>query len=228
MTVLISDSVVPKWKSGGVERALKRTKKTTLFSPYRRRVVNLLGVPVDQARRPVLVFRTGPFFLATIAQASPVFRVDWQGLYRCDRRNTHERAVIRDRPVPKQTGKRGAGVIGQSRIDEPSPAFEGFCGAELEGPYPTSEWRNSGRGAETKLAVSTTHSSRGVLFGFCFRSFRSLLRPRACLFVTRSSREMKFTGIPKKVLATLFRHASGNSTPVISVRTSILTGAIPI
>jgi hypothetical protein len=31
-----------------------------------------------------------------------------------------------------------------------------------------------------------------------------------------------------QVLATFFRHASGNSTPVISVRTSMRTGAIPI
>src|ERR1700693_1506861 len=32
----------------------------------------------------------------------------------------------------------------------------------------------------------------------------SLLRPKACLLATRSSREMKCTGTPKKVLATLF------------------------
>src|SRR5882762_1152630 len=100
----------------------------------------------------------------------------------------------------------------------------------LSGPlrYPTPEQTNSVKGAETQLAVSTTHLSKCVRFGFCFRSFTSLLRPRACLFVTRSSREMKFTGTPKKVLATLFPHASGNSTPVISVKMSIRTGAIPI
>jgi hypothetical protein len=38
-------------------------------------------------------------------------------------------------------------------------------------------------------------------FGFCFRSLRSLLRPKACLLAMRSSREMKCTGTPKKVLA---------------------------
>jgi hypothetical protein len=80
----------------------------------------------------------------------------------------------------------------------------------------------------SQLLRSTTHFFESVLFVFCFRSFRSLLRPRACLFVTRSSREMKFTGTPKKVLATLFLHASGNSTPVISVRMSMRTGVIPI
>jgi hypothetical protein len=39
---------------------------------------------------------------------------------------------------------------------------------------------------------------------------------------------MKYTATPKKVLVTLLPHASGNSTPVISVKTSIRTGAIPI
>ena len=64
--------------------------------------------------------------------------------------------------------------------------------------------------------------------GFLFKSLRSLLRPNACLLATRSSREMKCTGMPKKVLATLFLHAPENLTPVISVRTSMRTGAIPI
>jgi hypothetical protein len=70
----------------------------------------------------------------------------------------------------------------------------------------------------SQLIFSTTHFFESVLFGFCFRSFKSLLRPKACLLATRSSREMKFTGTSKKVLATLFLHASRNATPVISVR----------
>ena len=70
--------------------------------------------------------------------------------------------------------------------------------------------------------------SEFLLFGFCFRSFRSLSRPKARLFAMRSSREMKCTGTPKNVLSTLFVHASANSTPVISVRISMRTGAIPI
>ena len=81
----------------------------------------------------------------------------------------------------------------------------------------------SERNSEASLSFSTTHFFESVLFGFCFRSFKSLLRPKACLLATRSSREMKFTGTPKKVLATLFLHASGNSTPVISVRMSTRT-----
>jgi hypothetical protein len=40
--------------------------------------------------------------------------------------------------------------------------------------------------------------------GLCFRSLRSLLRPKARLLAARSSKEMKCTGTPKKVLATLF------------------------
>lgn len=50
--------------------------------------------------------------------------------------------------------------------------------------------------------------------GFLFKSLRSLLRPNACLLVARSSKEMKCTGMPKKVLATLFLHAAGNLTPL--------------
>ncbi len=74
-------------------------------------------------------------------------------------------------------------------------------------------------------AVLTTYFSKFLLFGFCFKSFRSLLRPGARLLAMRSSREMKCTGTPKNVLATLFVHASANSTPVISVRISMRTGA---
>lgn len=64
--------------------------------------------------------------------------------------------------------------------------------------------------------------------GLYFRSLRSLLRPKARLLAARSSKEMKCTGTPKKVLATLFLQAAANSTPVISVRMSMRTGAIPI
>src|SRR5271169_2893209 len=88
----------------------------------------------------------------------------------------------------------------------------------------SGQWRMQHR--PIHFAKSTLYDF--ARFGFCFRSFKSLLRPKACLFATRSSREMKCTGTPKKVLATLFPHASGNSTPVISVKTSIRTGAIPI
>jgi hypothetical protein len=42
-----------------------------------------------------------------------------------------------------------------------------------------------------------------AFFDLCFRSSKSLLRPRALLFVARSSREMKCTGTPKKVLGIL-------------------------
>jgi hypothetical protein len=75
---------------------------------------------------------------------------------------------------------------------------------------------------DEKWSVGTTYFFGFAVFGFCCRSFRSLLRPKARLFVTRSSSEMKCTGTPKNVLATLFVHASGKSTPVISDRMSML------
>ena len=87
---------------------------------------------------------------------------------------------------------------------------------------------NSERRSAASFSVSTTHFFEPVLFGFRFRSFRSLPRPKARLLVKRSSREMKCTGTPKKVLATFFLHASENSTAVISVRMSTRTGATPI
>jgi hypothetical protein len=54
-----------------------------------------------------------------------------------------------------------------------------------------------------------------------FGSFLSLL-------IGSQVNKMKCTGTPKKVLATLFLHASGNLTPVISLKISTRTGAIPI
>jgi len=36
-----------------------------------------------------------------------------------------------------------------------------------------------------KAEGSTTYLSEFALFGFCFRSFRSLLRPKACLFANQ-------------------------------------------
>jgi len=65
-------------------------------------------------------------------------------------------------------------------------------------------------------------------FQFCLRSFTSLVRPRACLFAIKSSSEMKFTGTPKNVLATLLFQAWRNATPVSSVRMSMRIGATPI
>jgi len=62
----------------------------------------------------------------------------------------------------------------------------------------------------SSFALSSLHFYDFAPFRFCFRSFKSLLRPKACLFVTRSSREIKCTGTPKKVLATRFSHASEN------------------
>src|SRR5438067_1205362 len=58
----------------------------------------------------------------------------------------------------------------------------------------------------SKLIFAPAYLFESVLFRFCFKSFKSLLRPKACLLATRSSREMKFTGTPKNVLVTLFLH----------------------
>lgn len=66
------------------------------------------------------------------------------------------------------------------------------------------------------------------LLGLFLMSSRSLARPKARLFVSRSPWEMKWTGTPKKVLGTLFFQASANSTPVIAVKMSMPAGATPI
>ena len=63
---------------------------------------------------------------------------------------------------------------------------------------------------------------------YFLRSFRSLLRPKACLFALKSFKEVKCTGTQNNALATLFCHALPNSTPVIPVSMSIRTDAIPI
>jgi hypothetical protein len=86
------------------------------------------------------------------------------------------------------------------------------------------------------LGFASQNQKRGVSayfsglaeFEFRLRSVRSLSRPKARLLVKRSSREMKCTGTPKKLLATFFCYASENSTAVISVRILTRTGATPI
>jgi len=104
-----------------------------LFSPYRKWVVNLLSVVVDRTWQ-LLLGKHMSFSLTAIPQSPPVFRVDRQSLHNSYRRNTDERAVIRDRSISKQTSNRRQGVIGQRRIDERPLAFEGFCGATAREP----------------------------------------------------------------------------------------------
>jgi hypothetical protein len=41
---------------------------------------------------------------------------------------------------------------------------------------------NFGEELRSWLILSTSHFFESVLFGFCFRSFKSTLRPKACLF----------------------------------------------
>ena len=90
------------------------------------------------------------------------------------------------------------------------------------------EWLGLAKEAYAYVKQPTAYFSGFEVPGFLFKSLRSLLRPNACLLAARSSKEMKCTGMPKKVLATLFLHAAGNLTPVMSVRMSMRTGAIPI
>src|SRR6266849_2846136 len=95
------------WLIGGhVEVRARDCKNEELLSPYRRWVVNLLDVQADRTGRS---FRDShdQSFLAASAQSSPIFRVHRQSLHRSYRRNADERTVITDRPVFRQTGKRG-------------------------------------------------------------------------------------------------------------------------
>src|ERR1700719_3879832 len=137
------------------------------------------------------------------------------------------RIEISDGSMRKKRPGRARALLANVRFTK-GRVSRGFCSAALGRRSPLGLGRNNLGEEFRKLILSTTHLFESVLFGFCFRSFKSLLRPKACLLATRSSREMKFTGTPKKVLATLFLHASGNSTPVISVRMSMRAGAIPI
>src|SRR5260370_42715181 len=76
----------------------------------------------------------------------------------------------------------------------------GFCGAARGRRSPLGSGRNNlGEEFRSQLILSTTHFFESVLFAFCFRSFKSLLPSKAWLFAKRSSREMKFSGTPKKV-----------------------------
>jgi len=108
-------------------------KNEALISPYRRWVVNLVGVPADRARNPLLGTHDRSCLAAT-AHSSLVCRIDRQSLYSGYRRNADEATVIRDRPISKQAGGQGKGVIGQRQIDERSLAFEGFCRATARKP----------------------------------------------------------------------------------------------
>src|ERR1700720_4111836 len=138
------------------------------------------------------------------------------------------RTEIRDGFMRKKRPGRTRALLADVRFTK-GRVSRGLCGAALGRRSPLGSARNNlGEEFRSQLLLSTTHFFESVFFGFCFRSFKSLLRPRACLLATRSSREMKFTGTPKKVLATLFLHASGNWPPVISVRMSMRAGAIPI
>src|SRR5581483_11359418 len=92
-------------------------------------ISKMVGEPlsplVDRTWRP-LRCECGLFCPIAIAQSSPVFRVDRQGLYSSYRRKTDEGTVIRDRPVSKRASKQGESVIGQRRIDERFLPVEGF------------------------------------------------------------------------------------------------------
>jgi hypothetical protein len=73
-------------------------------------------------------------------------------------------------------------------MDERALVFEASAGLQME-------FR---KGCGSQFTVSTIYLSECVRFVSCLRSFRSLLRPKVCLLAARSSRELKFTGTPKK------------------------------